>query len=165
MIMLLYSRTLNLLGTLTCFALLACAFYLEYAKNLDPCSLCILQRFAFLLLAVLLGVAFLHNPKRLGTRLYGLFTLFISILGVLTAGRQVWLQLQPHAPAKICMPGFSYIVTHLPLNEAISSMIMGSDNCGVVTWTFFHLSIAGWSLLWFSLFCLLGILQMFVYRR
>ena len=157
-----YSRRLNLIGCLICIGLLSFAYYLECSKDLMPCSLCILQRFVFVWLALLFLVAFLHDPKCLGIRIYGLLTAIIAALGALLAARQIWLALQPHAPAEICLPGLSYMLTHLPLNQVISSMFMGSDDCGVVQWRFLYLSLAQWSLLCFIGFCLLGTLQFFL---
>lgn len=153
------SRTMNLLGSLACLLLLITAFYLEYIQNLHPCSLCILQRGAFALLMIVLLLAYLFNPKPLGIKIYGFFTVLIAILGALLAGRQAWLQLQSHAPAEVCMPGFSYILHHLPLSQALTAMLQGSDNCGVVDWTLLGWSMAHWSLLCFILFGLLGIFQ------
>lgn len=154
------SRTLNLLGALACLLLLITAFYLEYTQNLHPCSLCILQRGVFALLMIIFLLAYLLNPKPLGIKTYGLFTVLIAILGVLLAGRQAWLQLQIRAPTEVCMPGFSYILHHLPLSQALVAMLQGSDNCGVVDWTFLGWSMAHWSLLCFILLGLLGVFQM-----
>jgi disulfide bond formation protein DsbB len=155
------SRKLNLFAALTSVLLLVAGIYLECTENLQPCSLCVLQRGVFVLLSILLFGAFLHNPKQRGIRVYGAFTLLIAGLGVLLAARQVWLQSLPHARAEVCMPGFSYLLSHLPLNQALSAILMGSDHCGVVDWTLWGWSIARWSLLWFMLFGLFGIFQAF----
>lgn len=157
------SRTLNLFAALFGISVLAAAIYLECTQDLQACSLCILQRGVFILLIILLLSACLHNPKRRGIRIYGVFTVIIAVLGMCLAGRQIWLQSLSHAPAEICMPGFAYIMAHLPLNEALSAMMMGSDDCGVIDWTFLGWSIARWSFLGFSLFAVLGVYQ--VMRR
>jgi len=159
------SRTINLLGAFLGILLLAVGIYLECTENLHPCSLCLLQRGVFILMIILLLSAFLHNPKYRGIQIYGSLTLFTAVLGIFLAGRQVWLQSLPRAPAEICMPGFSYIISHLPLHQALSAMLMGSDNCGVVDWTVWGWSIAHWSLLWFIVFGLLGIFQMMKPKR
>lgn len=163
--MILFSpRTLNLLGFLASLLLLTTGFYLQYTQNLHPCSLCLLQRGLFILLAIILLLAYLLKPKQPGIKIYGFFTLLVAVLGALLAGRQTWLQLQPHAPTDICMPGFSYILAHIPLTQALQAMLQGSDNCGVVDWTFLSWSIARWSLLCFILFGLLGVFQMLISR-
>ena len=153
------ARIVNLGGAFTSTLLVASSFYLEYVLYLQPCSLCILQRILYILLAAILLLAYLHHPKQRGIQVYGSLTLFLASLGVFLAGRQVWLQSLPHAPTEICLPGFSYIISHLPLHQALSAMLLGSDNCGVVDWTVCGWSLACWSLLFFILFCLLGIYQ------
>lgn len=150
-------RTLNLLGSLVAILLLAFAVYVEYAQGLNPCSLCILQRLVYAFLGIMLFLVFLCYPKRLWMRIFGLFTILIALLGAFLAGRQVWLQLQPHATAEICMPGFSYIIAHLPWQQALQAMLQGADNCDVVDWVFLGWSMARWSLLCFIGFMLLGI--------
>lgn len=153
------ARSLNLLGALACLLLLVGAMYLEYFQGLLPCSLCILQRGVFLLLAVILLLAAIHHPKRRGVQVYGVFTLLFALMGVLLAGRQVWLHMQAHVPAEVCVPGLSYMLAHFPLGEAFRLMLAGSDDCGVVTWWFLGLSIPQWSLICFIGFGLLGIFQ------
>lgn len=152
-------RTANLFGVLACLLLLATGFYLEYALGLLPCSLCILQRGVFILMAFIMSVAALHNPRQVGVQIYGLITLLLSISGALLAGRQVWLHLQTHVPAEVCLPGFSYMVAHLPLSQALRLMLAGSDDCGVVTWRFLGWSIPEWTLLCFILFGILSLFQ------
>jgi disulfide bond formation protein DsbB len=154
------SRIINLLGALIGIALLAVSIYLECVKNLHPCSLCLLQRAAFVLLTLILLIAVLHNPKQRGIQIYGFFTLLLAASGAFLAGRQVWLQTLPHAPTDVCMPGFSYIIAQLPLNQAVSAMLMGSDNCGTVDWALWGWSLARWSLLGLVIFGILGVLQM-----
>ncbi len=159
------SRNLNLFAALVSVLLLAAAICLACIENLRPCSLCLLQRGVFILLSILLFTAFLHNPGQRGVRVYGALTLLIAVLGSFLAGRQVWLQSLPHAPTEICMPGFSYILSHLPLDQALCAMLMGSDDCGVIDWTLWGWSLARWSLVWFVLFGLFGIFQVTQQRR
>jgi disulfide bond formation protein DsbB len=153
------ARRINILGALVAAVLLGVGFYLAWSKNLNPCLLCLLQRWVFALLMFLLLVASVHNPKRRGIQMYGFLTLFVAGAGIFLASRQVWLQSQLQAPADICLPEFSYVMSHLPLKQVFSVMVKGADHCGSVEWMFWGWSIAAWSLMCFVLFAVLGIFQ------
>ena len=53
-------------GALACMLLLGYGYFLEHAEGLAPCPLCILQRTAFGVLAVLLLAAAFHRPRSHG---------------------------------------------------------------------------------------------------
>ena len=53
---------------------MAGALYLQHVDGLEPCPLCIFQRVGVMAAALVLLVASLHGPKRIGVRLYGLLT-------------------------------------------------------------------------------------------
>lgn len=65
------TRLLFLLAFLGCAAIIGFALYLEHSVGLVPCPLCHVQRFAVLLFAVVCLLATVHNPARLGQRIYG----------------------------------------------------------------------------------------------
>ena len=43
--------------------------YLQHAKKLEPCPLCILQRYAFVLTGLIALIAALHDPGGIGLAL------------------------------------------------------------------------------------------------
>lgn len=140
------------LGFLACAALLAFAYYLQYYEGQDPCPLCILQRVAFLALAVIFLVAAVHGPRRIGALVYSGLLITAASTGTALAARHVWLQNLPRSQVPECGPGLEYLVKRLPLTEALEKIFTGSGECAEVGWTFLGLSIAGWALLWFLLF-------------
>jgi len=151
------ARTINLTSFVICSGLIVFAYYLEIRLNLQPCPLCILERFIFSLLAGIFLIASLHNPGEKGQKIYGSITLLLAILGMLFAGRHLWLQGQPSSLGEICVPGVSYLLKTLPLSEALKTMFLGSSECGKVQWTFLGLSIPGWTFLFYDIFALLGL--------
>jgi protein dithiol:quinone oxidoreductase len=157
------SRKLNLLAFLTCLALLLVAFYLQYQINLQPCSLCIIQRGIFVLLALVLLLAVIQNPKSIGIITYGTLTIIIACFGVLVAGRQVWLQYQPPQAAEVCIPGLTYLFKHLSWSQAFQVLWQHSASCREV-WTLIGLTIPQWTLIAFIGFILFGCLQIYVGR-
>ncbi|MGQ0659024.1 MAG: disulfide bond formation protein B, partial [Chromatiales bacterium] len=147
-----HARLMFLVMFLICAALLGFGYYLQYVTGLEPCPLCIFQRVCFILLGATALVAFLHNPAALGARVYASLASVSTLAGIVFAGRQVWLQHLPPEKVPACGPGLEYWMQTLPVTETLRKVFRGSGECAEVDWTFFGLSIAEWSLLWFALF-------------
>lgn len=152
------SRLLNLFAGIACGAVLLIALYLEYALGLQPCSLCILQRLIFLILAVVLFISVLQNPGNRGIRIYGSAVFVLGILGILAASQQLWLQHHPQQ-AQVCIPGLAYMMENFPLSQTLNILFSNEESCSIVKWTLLGRSIAFWSLLCFIALALLGIWQ------
>ncbi|MEY3200621.1 MAG: Disulfide bond formation protein [Pseudomonadota bacterium] len=115
--------------------------------------MCILQRYAFVVAAVLALVAGIHAPHRLGTRIYAVLLLLASLLGGGVAARQSWMQRFPSKEME-CGPGLEYMLDSFPLTDALPMIFKGGGDCSKVQWTFLGGSIPEWSLVWFALFAL-----------
>jgi len=148
---------LNLFAGIACGAVLIIALYLEYALGLQPCSLCILQRLIFLILAIVLFVSVLQNPGNRGIRIYGGALCVLGILGILAASQQLWLQQHPQQGEGVCIPGLSYMMANFPLRQTLSILFSNEESCSLVKWTLLGHSIAFWSLLCFIALTLLGL--------
>jgi len=129
--------------------MLAYGLWLQHAKNLEPCPMCILQRYAFAAVGLIALVAALQNPNTLGVRVYAALTALVALAGGSVSARQTWLQ---HNPPKIadCGPGLEFMVESFPLSEALPMIFRGSGDCSKVDWTFLGLSIAEWALACFA---------------
>ena len=139
------------LGALVCALLLGYAYYLQYAKGLQPCPLCLVQRgfFYAVLIAFVLGA--LHGRIRW---LYASLVMLFAAGGAAAAGRQVWLQSLPPDKVPQCGPDLYFMLQNFPLSRTLEKLITGTGECAVVDWTFLGLSIAGWSLVWFVILAL-----------
>jgi disulfide bond formation protein DsbB len=146
------------LGALACAGLLAFALYLQYYEFQDPCPMCILQRIAFIALMVVFAVAALHGPEYVGIYIYSSLLGVITLLGGSVAARQVWLQHLPEDRVPACGPGINYMLDRFPLTLVLQKILKGSGECADVSWRFWGLSIAEWSLIWFILFAVLALL-------
>ncbi len=141
-------RPLYLLVALACALLIGAAMFLQFHDNLEPCPLCILQRYAYVLVGALALLAALL-PALAGR--------IVASLGVLAAlagaGVGVWhVWLQTHPPAvSACGPSLEYLVGNLPLGRALPRIFQGYADCTNVDWTFLHLSIPAWSVIWLML--------------
>ena len=141
-------------GALVCAALLGYGYYLQYAQGLEPCPLCMMQRAFFYVVMALFVVAALHGPRRVGTVVYSTLVVLFALGGAATAGRQVWLQHLPPDKVPQCGPDLFFMLQNFPLARTLAKVFYGSGECAAVDWKFLGLSIAGWALVWFSLFVL-----------
>jgi len=155
---LLGQRPLFLGAFLICVALMAAALTMHYALKLDPCPLCSFQRLFVVALGGLFLVAALHNPGVTGRRVYGALIVVLGLLGMVVAGRHVWLQNLPEDRVPECGPGLEYLLDAFPLKEALSLVFRGSGECAEVQWIFLGLTIPGWTLVIFTAFTISGLL-------
>jgi disulfide bond formation protein DsbB len=137
------------LGFVVCAALMAFALYLQFGLDLDPCPLCIFQRVAFVSMGVVFLIAAFHNPGRFGAKIYALVQLLLGGAGAMLAIRQLWLQSLPKDQVPVCGMSLSYMLDTLPLTETLRKVLEGSGECAEKGWEFLHLSIAGWTLVFF----------------
>jgi protein dithiol:quinone oxidoreductase len=141
-------------GAVVCAALLGYAYYLQYVQGLEPCPLCMIQRVFFYVVMAIFIIAALHGPARIGTAVYSTLVVLFALGGAATAGRQVWLQHLPADKVPQCGPDLFFMLQNFPLSRTMAKVFYGSGECAAVDWKFLGLSIAGWALVWFSLFVL-----------
>ena len=157
------SRWIFLAIFLACAGLMGFGLYLQHELNLEPCPLCILQRYAFIAVGGIALIAAVHGPGRIRQALYGLLVILAAGTGAGIAVRQTWLQ---HNPPKVldCGPDLAYMLESFPLSQALPKIFKGEGDCSKVTWSFLGLSIAEWALVWFVLFVLAGLYLLIVRR-
>ncbi|MSQ59492.1 MAG: disulfide bond formation protein B [Betaproteobacteria bacterium] len=149
---------------LACAGLMGFGLYLQHAMNLEPCPLCILQRYAFIATGIVALMAALHNPQVWGRVLYALLVVLFSGAGAGVAGRQVWLQHNPPVTAG-CGPGLEYMLESFPLSQVLPLLFKGEGDCAKVVWQFLGLSIPEWALICFVLLILAAAWAAFYRRR
>jgi disulfide bond formation protein DsbB len=137
------------LGFFVCLGLIAYAYYLQYALDLEPCPLCILQRIAVVAMGLVFLVAIFHNPGRAGATVYALVQLVIGGTGAALAARQVWLQSLPKDQVPACGMSLNDMLETLPYTDVLRKVLEGGGECAEKGWEFLHLSIAGWTLVFF----------------
>ena len=141
------------LGALACALLLGFGYYLQYARGLEPCPLCLVQRGFFYAVGVVLIIAAVHSPARIGAAVYATLAFLFAAGGAATASRQVWLQHLPADKVPQCGPDLFFMLENFPLAQTLKKLFTGTGECAAVDWSFLGLSIAGWSLAWFAIFC------------
>jgi protein dithiol:quinone oxidoreductase len=145
------SRLIYLAIFLVSGGLIAFALYLQHSLGLEPCPMCILQRYAFIVVGVIALVAAIHNPGLLGRHIYNGLLIVMAATGGGVAIRHVYLE---HNPPKIfdCGADVGFMLESFPLTEALPMIFRGTGDCTKVLWKYLGLSIAEWSLIWFAIF-------------
>ena len=144
---------------LCCAVLLAFGYYLQFAKGLEPCPLCIIQRLFFIGVGMIALIADLHRPDGFARRAYAGILATISLGGGLVATRQVWLQHLPEEKIPECGPDLAFMMELYEPLEIVQWLYKGTGDCAEVNWTFLTFSLAEWSLAWFIGFMLAGIVM------
>ena len=148
-------RVLALIAV-ACVAMLAFGLYLQHVVGLEPCPMCIVQRYALVLVAVVAGVTAIARSRGLLIAGSGLMVLF-SGFGAFVAARQSFLQWYPPEIAS-CGRDFYGMIETFPLKRAIPMIFKGSGDCTKIDWTFLGGSIANWSFVCFVVIALAGLL-------
>ena len=140
-----------------CLAMLAFGLYLQHVVGLEPCPMCIVQRYALVLVAVLAGIS--AALGRRGSLLAGTaLMVVVSGFGAFVAARQSFLQWYPPEVAS-CGRDFYGMIETFPLQRAIPMIFKGSGDCSVVDWTLLGGSIANWSFVCFVVIGLVALVQ------
>ena len=142
----------NLVGVGACVALMAYALYAQYQLHLEPCPLCIFQRVAVIAVGIFFALAAVHNPARIGARVYGVLIALVALAGIGVAARHIWIQAQPPGTVAACGAGLDYMMDIMPLVDVVKKVLTGSGECGKVDWT-----LLGLSMPWWVLFALVGL--------
>lgn len=144
-------RTLMLIAAI-CVGMMAFGMYLQYAQNLEPCPMCIVQRYALILLAAFAFLASLRSQNG-WWKSWGVLALLASGFGAFVAARQSWLQwFPPEFPS--CGRDFYGMIENYSFSRAVPMIFRGSGDCSAVDWTFLGGSIANWTFLCFVGFAL-----------
>jgi len=148
------SKNSYLFVFITCSCLLGFALYIQHigwlGVHYPPCPLCILQRIAFFLIAVMSLMAFFFEKTR---KLFYYLALLASLTGIAIAIRHQWVIAHPESscgldPLEVFINQFSFV-------QAVPFFFKADGFCSIPLPPIFFLSVPGWSLLFF---CLLFIL-------
>ena len=147
-------RIFALVGLLS-ISMLAFSQYLQHVIGVIPCPMCIVQRYAFILVAFIAGLTAVSRRK--GIHIGGALLLLATAgFGAYVAARQSWLQWYPPEVVS-CGRDFYGMIETFPLQRVIPMIFKGSGDCSKVDWTFLGGSIANWAFLAFSAFVVLAL--------
>jgi disulfide bond formation protein DsbB len=143
-----------------CAGLIGFGLWLQQARGLEPCPMCIMQRFAFVAAGLVALIGALHGPAGWARRIYSLVILLAVGGGASVAVRQSWLQ---HNPPKVaeCGADLNFMLDSFPLTDALPMIFRGAGDCSKVQWSFAGMSIPEWALVWFVLIGAIAVIQLF----
>lgn len=144
------------LMALACAGLLAFGLYLQHVVGLNPCPMCIVQRYT-MVSVLLLGLVGWRWRRPSLLALWGVLLMLKAGFGAFVAARQSWLQWYPPEVVS-CGRDFYGMIENFPIGRAIPMIFKGSGDCTAVDWTFLGGSIANWSFVWFVGFAVAGLL-------
>jgi len=142
-----HPRRIYGLTALVAVLLLVFGFYLQHVVGLEPCPMCIVQRYAFVLVALLAALAATRSSPRAWVG-FGFLIFLLAGFGAFVAARQSYLQWYP-PEVLTCGRDIYGMIESFPLQRVIPMVFKGSGDCTAVDWTFLGGSIANWSFLCF----------------
>jgi len=133
--------------SLICIALLGFALYLQFMRDMLPCPLCIMQRYAFALVGLLCLIAATLPP--LGMRITAGLATLAAMGGAGIAGRHLWIKANPTVSCGI--DPLETLLNKLPFADWLPFLFQADGLCTTEYDPIFGLSIPQWSLVWFVL--------------
>lgn len=154
-------RTLqNLLLTIS-FFVLGLTFYFQYITDQQPCTLCMMQRYAALLFSFFCVLGqLLTTLKRV--KLAMKFQIGFAVAGLFFAFRQLWLQFFVNGRAHACLPDMSVLIHYFPWKDILIAFFWGTGDCSDTSLKLLGLPMSAWSALYFLTMILISFV---IYRR
>ena len=143
-------RLLFMCGGSISAVILGSAYLLEYGFGLEPCPLCLLQRYALWGVGLLFWLGVLKHDRSVWRLILSAGIILFSLLGAIVAARHVWIQyLTPHTELATCTASFQRLLAYTPLWDALKETFNASQDCARIDFTVLGLSLPIWSLLSF----------------
>lgn len=139
---------------------LAAALFMQHGKGLQPCTLCIIQRYAFIWVGLWALIALLL-PYRAGRLVAALVGGLGALGGMVVAGRNLWVMAHPDI---LCgRDPVEIFLNQLPTAQWWPKVFMALGLCSDPIPPLFGLALPAWSLL--GLLILGGLLVLPVRQR
>lgn len=153
------SRPSLLFVAIGSLALLGAALYLQLVEKMLPCPLCVMQRYAFAVLAIccLMGAMMQRGGQRAGAAA-GILT---ALVGAGIAGWHLWIKAHPTVSCGI--DPLETSLNTIPTARLFPKLFQADGLCTTEYPPIIGLSIPQWSLLWFLVFAI--VLTMVLMRR
>jgi protein dithiol:quinone oxidoreductase len=141
---------------LLCAVLIGVAMYMQEELGLEPCPMCILQRYAFIAIGIVALVAAIHGPGAAATKVYSALVVLLALAGGGTSMRHSYLQRFP-SDTQSCGADLEFLVNNFSLAQAFPKIFAGTGECAKVQWRMLGLSIPEWAFVWFLVLAVLAI--------
>jgi len=142
------SRNLLLAIAAVSLALVGAALYLQHAKDMLPCPLCVIQRYLFLGIAIFSLIGAFANKIKAGAG----FALLCALGGLGVVGKHLYV---------LAHPGFSCgidpmetVLNKIPTATLMPWLFRADGLCEAAQDTVFGLNVPQWSAVWFVILTL-----------
>jgi len=139
------SRNLLLAIAAASIALIGAALYLQHAKDMLPCPLCVIQRYLFIGIAIFSLIGALAGKIRAGAGL----ALLCGLGGLAVVGKHLYV---------LAHPGFSCgidpmetTLNKIPTATMLPWLFRADGLCEAAQETVFGLNVPQWSAVWFTI--------------
>ena len=143
------SRLVLFIIALGSIAVLGLALYLQIYKDMQPCPLCIIQRYAFIGVAIFCLLGSAGNAPKIG----GSAALLSSLSGIGVAGYHLWIKAHPGASCGI--DPLETSLNRIATANLWPAMFRADGMCSTDYPPTFGLSIPQWSMTAFVLITLM----------
>jgi protein dithiol:quinone oxidoreductase len=130
---------------------LTAIFYFQQELGLEPCPMCILSRYTFVVIGAIALAGAIHGPRNLALRIYASLIALFALAGIGVSIRHSYLQHFPPA-VESCGADLGFLLNTNPLGQALPKIFAGTGSCSKVDWKFIGLSIPEWALVWYVIF-------------
>jgi disulfide bond formation protein DsbB len=124
-----HPRRLASLLVIGCFVALGGGLFVQHGLGYPPCSLCVLQRLAFIFVLLLTIPIALFGASPAIAKLFAGPALLAALLGLGVAFYQVWINAFPTEVAR-CGRGLAGHFEALPFEDFASWMLAAEGDCG-----------------------------------
>ena len=139
---------------------LAAALYMQHGKGLPPCTLCIIQRYAFIWVGLCALIALLY-PARWMRLLAVVAGVLGALGGMVAAARNLWVLTHPEI---LCgRDPVELFLNQLPTAELMPKVFMALGLCSDPIPPLFGLPLPAWSLI--GLLVIAGLLLVSLRQR
>ena len=144
------AKPLLLLIALACIAMLGVGLYLQLVLDMLPCPLCIMQRYAFMKVAVLCLIALALPAK--GMRIVAGLGSLAAIGGAGIAIRHLWVKAHPTVSCGI--DPLETSLNKIFIADWFPALFQADGLCTTEYDPILGLSIPQWALAWFVVFAI-----------
>ncbi|HZI84648.1 MAG TPA: disulfide bond formation protein B [Casimicrobiaceae bacterium] len=133
-----------------CVGLVGASIFVQHVLGIEPCPLCILQRFTYLgLIPIFFGAAL--APVRIRRGLFWAAGI-LSLAGLAVAGYQTELQLFPAAVTASCSASLAYMLDTMAVTDVLVALLHAGGDCADTSFKVLGLTLAQASTIIFASF-------------
>jgi len=140
------SKTMLITVAFIALGLLAVALYLQHIEGMQPCPLCVIQRYAFATIVLFCLIAAALPPA--GERAGAALGAFAAIAGAGVAGWHIHVKANPDVSCGI--DPLETTLNTIPTAELLPFLFKADGLCSTDYAPILGLSLPQWALLWFA---------------